>query len=219
MPPGPSRTRLCTCRLYCRPYNAITGEYEGRGRRIPDSTCATHVNDERSANARQVLPHQLSMLQSIPSTEILPQGFLVPANPQKSLLLYSPNPILEVEQELDVLEAYAAPQKLEFISAPNSSSLPYRRPENISVPNRGEYALKSRSQVNSPFLWTEARLCSLLQLAMEVEDDRHRTRLQARIEEDIHVLHSYKAAEWDSQRLGEDGLSLRVNSGQIPPFI
>lgn len=127
------------------------------------------------------------------------------------------SPLLEVEQELSVLEAYSGPHKLSFERSPQASGSPasYIRPEDISKPNSGFFPLKPNRRTNHAFLLVETRLCALLDRTTHMDVTEHRERLRARIEHNLDLLHSYKEFEWESQRSGEHRMSLHINSGQV----
>lgn len=126
------------------------------------------------------------------------------------------DPFLEIEQELLVLEAYSGPHKLYFKRSPQALDSPssYIRPQDMSIPNSGDFSLTPDRQTNHAFLLVESRLCALLGRTRDMDVTEHQERLRARIEHTIDILHSYKELEWESQRSGEHRMSLRINSGQ-----
>lgn len=128
----------------------------------------------------------------------------------------NPDSFLEIEQELSVLETYSGPQQLHFKCSPQASGAPssYIRPQNILIPNSGDFPLTSNRQTNRAFLLVETRLCALLEHTRNMDVTERQERLRARIEHNIDILHSYKELEWESQRSGEHRMSLRINSGQ-----
>lgn len=126
-----------------------------------------------------------------------------------------PDPLLEIEHELSILEVYSGPQKLVFAQspqAPDSSS--YIHPQDISRPNSGECSLLPDRQTNHAFLLVESRLCALLNRIRRMDNAGREERLRARIEHNLDILHSYKEMEWSSQRSGETRSSLHINSGR-----
>lgn len=130
------------------------------------------------------------------------------------------DPLLEIENELSILEAYSVPHKLTFALSPQASNAPssYIRPRDISVPNSGECALAPNRQSNHAFLLVETRLCALLERIKYMNVTRRQERLWARIEHTLDVLISYKELEWNSQKSGEHRLSLCINSGENVEF-
>lgn len=121
--------------------------------------------------------------------------------------------LLSIEEETAALEAYSGPQKLVFAGERPIS--PYRRPQDVSIPNSGPCVLKPTSATNHTFLLIEARLCALLQTVQSIERTEEGAQVQARIEHALDVLQSYKEMEWENQRLGETATSLRINTGGL----
>lgn len=126
------------------------------------------------------------------------------------------DPLLEIEQELLILEVYSGPHKLKFKRSPQSSDSPssYTRPQDMSIPNSGDFTLAPNRQINHAFLVVETRLCALLECTRHMSVSERWERVRARIEHNLDVLQSYKEMEWESQRSGEHRTSLRINSGQ-----
>lgn len=190
------------------------------------------MDGDASAEARQQLPHQLHPFYDPPSsipqsnTDCRPQSS---ANQIKSSSNGSPvhsaftssveldsSLLSEIERELRILESYSGPQALTFIQDPRDPQAPssYIPPADHTAFNSGLCALKPAARINQAFLWSESRLCSLLLQVRELDDTENRVEVEAKVDHVLDVLHSYKAMEWDSQRSGENDLSISINTGQ-----